>query len=94
MQRGLYWYPPEMEYNRYRQIPNALRQYREQRGLSQKEVAQFLGFKDKTWVSHWENGDALPNLVSAIRLSMLYQVPIEELFNTLTNTVRGELTGQ
>ena len=80
-----------MEYDRYRSIPNSLKKYREAKGLSQSAVAKVLGFKDKTWISHWENGDALPNLVSAIRLSKLYQIPIDILFSGLVDTIREEL---
>lgn len=69
-----------MEYSQYRSIPNALKACRVARGLSQSEAARLLGHKDKTWISHWETGDALPNLVSVIRLSMLYGEPIECMF--------------
>ena len=79
-----------MEYDRYRSIPNSLKKYREAKGLSQSAVAKLLGFKDKTWISHWENGDAMPNLISAIRLSTLYQAPLDELFTDLVKTIRQE----
>lgn len=79
-----------MEYGRYKEIPNALKRYREARGLSQTAVAKLLGFKDKTWISHWERGDALPNLVSAMRLSLLYQAPIEHLFPGLFDSIWRE----
>lgn len=79
-----------MEYGRYKQIPNALRTCREAKGLSQTAVAKLLGFKDKTWISHWERGDALPNLVSAVKLSLLFSVSITELFPELIENLRGE----
>lgn len=81
-----------MDYDRYRRIPNALKRCRETKGLSQGAVATLLGFKDKTWISHWENGDALPNLVSAIRLSAIYGVSVNELFPQIAAHVAEELS--
>ncbi len=76
-----------MEYDRYKHIPNALKKYRQERGLTQLQVAKLMGFKDKTWISHWENGGALPNLISALRLSKIYAVPIENLFPNLLEAI-------
>ncbi|MGC9603190.1 MAG: helix-turn-helix transcriptional regulator [Minisyncoccia bacterium] len=91
MARRFPGYHPIMEYDRYKKIPNALKRYRKERGLTQLQVARALGFKDKTWISHWENGDALPNLVSIIRLSALYQTPIEVLFADLSKAIQEEV---
>ena len=79
-----------MEYSRYKRIPNALRRCRESKGLSQSEVAKLLGFKDKTWISHWERGDAMPNLVSILRLAVLYEATVEGLFRDLFNAIHQE----
>ncbi len=87
MHRGIVGYSPAMDYDRYRKLPNALRKYRKERGLSQIQVARLLGFKDKTWISHWENGDAIPSLVSAIRLSKVCGTSIESLFPDLVDAV-------
>ena len=76
-----------MDYKAYKRIPNALKAHGMALGLSQKEVAEKLGFKDKTWISHWENGDALPNLISALKLSKLYHVSVNELFSDLYQTI-------
>jgi len=72
-----------MNYQVYKKIPNTLKEHRLALGLTQKEVADRLGFKDKTWISHWESGDALPNLISAMKLSKFYKTPIDKLFNAL-----------
>ncbi len=76
-----------MEYDRYKHIPNALKQYRQERGLTQIQVARLLDHKDKTWISHWENGDALPNLISVLRLAKVYRVSVEALFPDLLNAL-------
>ena len=55
-------------------------------------MARLLGFKVKTWISHCENGDTLPNLVSAVWLSILYEVSVDELFVDLVEVIREEVT--
>lgn len=77
-----------MDYSRYRRLPNALRKHRKAMGLTQKEVGERLHI-DPDWISHWENGDSLPNLISAMRLSDFYGIPLEELFTGLTVVVHG-----
>ena len=90
MYRGEACYRSLMEYDRYRKIQNRLQQYRKAKELTQSQVAAILGFKDKTWISHWETGDALPNLISAMRLSVLFQVHINDLFPELEYRIREE----
>ncbi len=68
-----------MDYSRYRHLPNALRKHRKALGLTQKDVGEQLHI-DPDWISHWENGDCLPSLVSAMRLSRFYNSSVEELF--------------
>jgi transcriptional regulator with XRE-family HTH domain len=63
-----------------RQIPNSLRRQRLIHGYSQVEVAQILGLKSSNQVSLWEKGECTPSLEHCIRLSILYQVLIEELY--------------
>jgi transcriptional regulator with XRE-family HTH domain len=79
-----------MDYSAYKNIPNRLKQCRRHRGLSQKELADLMGFKDTTWISRWENGDTLPNLISAIRLSVLFDIPVNSLFGEIVNRVQKE----
>jgi len=78
-----------MDYQRYKNLPNALKEYRKRQGLTQKAVADQLGI-DSDWISHWEHGDTLPNLVSVIRLSVLYQAPFEKLFSELVKVIHKE----
>jgi transcriptional regulator with XRE-family HTH domain len=79
-----------MDYSTYKNIPNRLKQCRRHRGLSQKELADLMGFKDTTWISRWENGGVLPNLVSAARLSVLLDMSMNNLFDGLIERVTGE----
>lgn len=84
----------DMNYPSYKNIPNRLKQCRKHRGLSQKELADLMGFKDTTWISRWENGDVLPNLVSAVRLSVLLDIPMNNLFDGLVKRVQEEFPGE
>ena len=58
------WYSIHMEYSTYKKIPNSLRKYRKEKGLSQKDVAGFLRIKDNTLISRWESGESIPNFVN------------------------------
>jgi transcriptional regulator with XRE-family HTH domain len=79
-----------MDYQDYRCLPNALRKHRKAAGLSQQVLAKLIGV-DPSWLSRWENGDTLPNLVSAIHLSILFGVPVNELFGDLVEVIREEV---
>lgn len=72
-------------------IPNLLRRYRKERGLTQNEVAKLLGMKNKTRVSEWENGNGFPNLINAVRLSIIYRVMIDAIFIDLLYILREEI---
>ena len=87
-------YSPRMDCDAYKRIPNALKFHRVRQGMWQKDVAARLGLKDTTLLSRWENGDSLPNLVSALRLSLLYQTSIEDLFGDLMEVIRMEVLAQ
>jgi transcriptional regulator with XRE-family HTH domain len=69
-----------MKKERNLRIANNLKIYREKAGLTQKEVAERLGPHSITLISRWENGDVLPNLASAFKLSRLYKTPLDMLF--------------
>ncbi len=64
--------------------PNALRRCRKGHGLTQAMLGRLLGFKDGSWISRWEHGEAIPNLESAIKLSILLHTPVNDLFADLT----------
>ena len=49
-----------------------------QAGLTQEQVAEKIMVSRQT-VSNWENGKSLPDIVSIMRLSDLYQISIDEL---------------
>jgi DNA-binding XRE family transcriptional regulator len=76
---------------RTNRIPNKLRQYREQAGLRQHDIAKALGMVSSDRISHWENGVAVPNIVNLFKLSVLYCVPPHELYGELFRTLENQL---
>lgn len=76
-----------MDYQKYQSIPNNLRQCRKDRGLRQEQVAAALSLKNKTLISRWERGRAIPNLINVLKLCDLYEVSITDLFGDLIRTI-------
>lgn len=63
-------------------FPEKMQQLRKEKGVSQETLAEHLGVARQT-VSKWENGQALPEIDTLIRLSDLYGVSLDQM-------VRGE----
>ena len=59
-------------------IEMKLKDARIQAGLTQEQVAEKLMVSRQT-ISNWENGKSLPDIVSIMNLSNLYQISIDEL---------------
>ena len=52
-------------------------------GLSQKDVADDLGYQRAQYVSNWERGLTTPPGRTLRRLADLYQIPAEELYDVI-----------
>lgn len=63
-----------------RKIPNHLRRFRKQMGLTQKEIASLLGFSSTKRIILWEQGKAQPGIYNLFRLSIIYHVFPHELY--------------
>lgn len=72
-------------------IPNRLKRYRKSRGLSQKDVAQILGLKNSSMISRWEKGLALPSMLNAFKLALLYRIWTDNLYMDLLDALKGEI---
>ena len=59
---------------------NTLRYFREHRRLTQKQVAKLLGHRDRSMISRYERGLLVPPLYVAFKLTILYRVPLQEIF--------------
>ena len=75
-------------------LTNYLRAHRRKTGLTQRELAQFLGYGTHGAVSRHERIEAVPSLVVALSYQILYQVPVSEIFAGLTETVELDIEAQ
>ena len=62
---------------------NNLSHLREQRGMTQKEVAEELGITRQA-ISQWESGRAFPSMEKQLALSQIYGVSVEALYRRET----------
>jgi transcriptional regulator with XRE-family HTH domain len=69
----------------------ALRTHRRTWGLSQKELADLLGFESPTQVSRIEHGKRVPRLETALACAALFGVSVRELFPQLFAKIGTEL---
>ncbi len=60
------------------EIEKKLKEARTNAGLTQEQVAEKIMVSRQT-ISNWENGKSLPDIVSIIKLSDLYQISLDEL---------------
>lgn len=70
-----------------------LAEIRKEKQMTQKELAEKLFVSDKT-VSKWERGKSLPDIVSIIRMSELYDLSLDELLKgdaTLLNKIERDM---
>lgn len=70
---------------------NSLRRYRKRAGLEQKQVAFLLNRAGTDEVSRHEKGAYRPNLETALKLEVIYQVPIRLLYPALFERCRREI---
>jgi transcriptional regulator with XRE-family HTH domain len=67
---------------RFESSPNRLSLLRKQNGLSQKQLAALMGH-NRTTISTYERGRALPTLASAGMFQLLFGVNVAEIFPSL-----------
>lgn len=60
------------------EIEKKLKITREAKGLTQEQVAMEVMVSRQT-ISNWENGRSLPDIISIIKLSELYNISVDEL---------------
>jgi transcriptional regulator with XRE-family HTH domain len=66
-------------------VLNKLRFYREQAGLTQRDVAEALGLDCTDRISRWENDVAMPSVANLFKLAAIYGVMPHELYPELTS---------
>lgn len=72
-------------------IANNLWAYRRKKDLSQKRVAFFLRQKTSSQISHYERGAKHPNLRNALKLEIIYDVPVAFLYRDLFRELKEEI---
>lgn len=72
-------------------LTNYLRPHRKRCGLSQGEVAFLLGCRSGSKVSAFERGVREPKLRTLLAFTLLYELPLEDLYAELFAQVRREL---
>ena len=62
-------------------IQNNIRALREERGISQAQLAELLGIKGSTdRISLWERGYTYPHLKNFLKMLKIFKVSVEELY--------------
>ena len=51
---------------------------RKEKGMTQKDIADKLGITDKA-VSKWERGESMPDVMTLVQLSELFEITVDEL---------------
>lgn len=72
-------------------MDNALWRLRRQQGLEQKQVARLLNHKTTDLLSRYERGQQQPGLTNLIKLSLVYQATILEMFPEHADECRLEM---
>jgi transcriptional regulator with XRE-family HTH domain len=70
---------------------NNLVQYRKRMKLTQPEVARLLGWKNIKGLCELEAGRAIPTLITAFKLSIIYRIPIEFLYREFYERLRKQI---
>lgn len=59
--------------------------------FSQKYVAHVLGYHGTSMISRYEQGRSFPPLPVALRLEILYRVPVAFLYHPLYEELRNQI---
>ena len=71
-------------------IKNNLWTYRKKMGLSQKKAALFACLRSND-LSRYEHGAKLPRLANALKLEIIYRIPVAFLFGDLYKQLKDEI---
>ncbi|OQP64756.1 hypothetical protein A3860_18530 [Niastella vici] len=74
-----------------RKIPNHLRKFRKQMGLTQLEVASLLKLASSKHIILWEKGKSHPGLCNFFKLCIIYNALPNELYPECYQELREEL---
>ncbi len=69
-----------------------LKQKRQMAGLSQAFVANKLGYSSPQFVSNWERGVSEPPIETLKKLSAIYEIDVDELFEITLEHIVAKVT--
>ncbi len=70
-------------------LGTAIRQAREEKGMSQERLAEELGVSRQA-VSKWEKGTSEPNTSNLMALAKLYGIPAEDLLRGVESALEEQ----
>lgn len=73
-------------------LANFLKEKRIRAGLSQKEVAEKLGYSTAQFVSNWERGLSAPPVETLKVIAEMYNVDLDEVFHVTLESAVNRLT--
>ena len=74
-------------------IADKIKDARTKKEFTQEQVAESLSVSRQT-ISNWENGKSLPDIISIIKMSELYDISLDELVKgdaTLLNKIKKDM---
>jgi transcriptional regulator with XRE-family HTH domain len=72
-------------------FPNRLRYMRILNRMTQKQVAALIGKRDRTSLSRYERGNAIPTLEVAAKFEIIYNTHVSDIFPALFSSARAEV---
>lgn len=73
-------------------LSDFLREKRIQANLSQMDVAKKLGYTSAQFVSNWERGLSNPPIATLRRLSEIYRIPPDDLYEIILRNMISQVT--
>ena len=67
--------------------PNRIKQLRMEKAMTQRELANIMGYKSVSSLSHIEGGHKLPSIRTVIKLEAAFQRPIRDIYPRLFDSV-------
>lgn len=82
---------PKNKHQERKEITNRLWLARKRRGLEQRQAAYLLSHQSIDQISRYEQGTRLPSLDNALKLEIIYGVPLRLLFKELFDKLEDEV---
>lgn len=73
-------------------LSDLLKKKRISAGLSQRDVADKLGYTTPQFISNWERGVSYPPINALKILGAMYKIPANDLFEVTLNATIAEVT--